>query len=261
MYDWADHRAHIEWYDRVPDIMNQQISIVLPTYNERQNIPGLLDEISKAIDADIYVSGPPQIVVVDDNSPDGTADVCRSLGNAHRSVNVIVRTIERGLGSAVKRGILESEGDIVLVMDADFSHDCSVVPRLLAALHDDSIDIAIASRYIRGGSMTASPHSSVGSRLLNLFITTLLRMPVKDVTGGFIAVRRSALDGLNFDTIFTGYGDYCIALLYRGFKKGWHFEEIPFSYRPRRNGMSKTGFLKAGLSYGIRALRLRVGLE
>lgn len=241
--------------------MNDKISVVLPTYNESQNMPGLIDELSRTMTTDVYISSPPEIIVVDDNSPDGTADVCRSLGNAHRSVNVIVRTKERGLGSAVKRGILESNGEIVLVMDADFSHDCGMVPRLLAALKDDMVDIAIASRYAQGGHMTASPHLSVGSMALNLFVRALLRIPVKDVTGGFIAVRRRSLEGLNFDAIFTGYGDYCIALLYQGLKKGWHFEEIPFSYRPRRNGMSKTGFLKAGVSYGIRALKLRVGLE
>jgi dolichol-phosphate mannosyltransferase len=241
--------------------MNRKISIVLPTYNESQNMPGLIDEISSRMTADVCISNPPEIIVVDDNSPDGTADVCRSLGDTRRSVNVIVRTDERGLGSAVKRGILESNGEIVLVMDADFSHDCAMVPRLLAALDEDSIDIAIASRYAHGGNMTASQHLSVGSRALNLFIRNILGMPVRDITGGFFAVRRAALDGLNLDSIFTGYGDYCIALLYKGFKKGWHFEEIPFSYRPRRNGMSKTGFLWAGLSYGIRALRLRAGLE
>jgi dolichol-phosphate mannosyltransferase len=241
--------------------MNDRISIVLPTYNESQNMPGLIDEISRSMTADVCISSPTEIIVVDDNSPDGTAEVCRSLGDTRRSVNVIVRTDERGLGSAVKRGILESRGDVVLVMDADFSHDCAMVPRLLTALNNGSVDIAIASRYTYGGNMTASAHLSVGSRALNLFIRTVLGMPMKDITGGFFAVRRSALDGLNFDTIFTGYGDYCIALLYQGFKKGWHFEEIPFSYHPRRNGMSKTGFLKAGLSYGIRALKLRMGLE
>jgi dolichol-phosphate mannosyltransferase len=109
--------------------------------------------------------------------------------------------------------------------------------------------------------MAASPHLSMGSQTLNLFIRTLLGLPVRDITGGFFAVRRTALDGLDLDCIFTGYGDYCIALFHKGFKKGWRFEEIPFSYHPRRNGMSKTGFLKAGLSYGIRALKLRVGLE
>lgn len=241
--------------------MKQKISVVLPTYNESQNMPGLIDEISRTMTADVSMGSPPEIIVVDDDSPDGTAEVCRSLGNPRRSVNVIVRTKERGLGSAVKRGILESKGEIVLVMDADFSHDCAVVPRLLAALDNDATDIAIASRYTSGGNMTTSPHLSVGSRVLNLFIRTILGMPVKDITGGFIAVRRRSLDGLNFDTIFTGYGDYCIALLYKGFKKGWLFEEIAFSYHPRRNGMSKTGFLKAGVSYGIRALKLRVGLE
>jgi len=241
--------------------MNDRISIVLPTYNESQNMPALIDEISTRMTSDVCTGSPAEIIVVDDNSPDGTADVCRSLRNARCSVNVIVRTDERGLGSAVKRGILESKGEIVLVMDADFSHDCAMVPRLLAALGNDSIDVAVASRYTSGGNMTGSPHLSLGSRVLNLFIRTVLGMPVKDITGGFIAVRRSALQGLNFDTIFTGYGDYCIALLYEGFRKGWHFEEIPFSYHPRRNGTSKTGFLKAGIAYGIRALKLRVGLE
>jgi dolichol-phosphate mannosyltransferase len=241
--------------------MNQRISIVLPTYNESQNMPVLIHEISKSITDDVSMGELAEIIVVDDNSPDGTAAICHSLGNGHCPVKVIVRTNERGLGSAVRRGITESSGDTIIVMDADFSHDCTMLPRLLSILNGDSTDIAIASRYTNGGNMTASPHLSIGSRVLNLFIRTVLGMPVKDITGGFIAVRRTSLEGLNFDAIFTGYGDYCIALLYEGFKKGWRFHEIPFSYHPRRNGTSKTSFLKVGFSYGIRALKLRVGLE
>ena len=109
--------------------------------------------------------------------------------------------------------------------------------------------------------MHSSIHHVLGSRVLNACIRVLLQIPVKDVTGGFVALRKDALNGLDMDSIFRGYGDYCFALLYKGTRQGWKIKEIGFTYRRRRGGLSKTRFLKAGLSYGTRALKLRIGLE
>jgi dolichol-phosphate mannosyltransferase len=146
-------------------------------------------------------------------------------------------------------------------MDADFSHDCDVIPKLVAAVLSDSTDIAIASRYVSGGKMVAPLHMRAGSRALNLFVRAVLGMPVHDLTGGFFAAKRTYLQALDSDRVFTGYGDYCFALLYEGFKKGFRMKEYPFEYYPRQDGLSKTSFFQAGLSYGLRAMRLRVGLE
>jgi len=202
-----------------------------------------------------------EIIIVDDNSPDGTGKFSLSLTERYPEVKVFIRTKERGLGSAVKRGIMESSGDILVVTDADLSHDPTIIPALVDLIVSNQVDIAIGSRFIAGGEMKSSLPHVWGSKLLNMFIRTLLRMPVKDVTGGFMAIRKDALKGLNLDAIFRGYGDYCFALLYKGIKQGWRTAEIGFSYQARELGEGKTGFFKVGFSYGFRALKLRVGLE
>jgi dolichol-phosphate mannosyltransferase len=242
--------------------MSQKISVVIPTYNESQNIVSLIKRISETMaESMLSKDTTAEIIVVDDNSPDGTAAACQSVGSECCPVKVIIRANERGLGSAVGRGILEAAGDTIVVMDADFSHDCAMIPELALAVNSDSIDAAVASRFVEGGQMSSSPHLLLGSRILNAFLRTVLALPVKDITGGFIAIRRSSLQDLDSQAIFRGYGDYCIALLYKGFRRGWRLKEIPFTYNRRQVGMSKTRFFKTGLSYGMRALKLRMGLE
>ena len=241
--------------------MNTKISVVIPTYNEGSNVAPLIDKIYQTMNGHNPPRDLPEVVVIDDNSPDGTGDICRPLLAKYPTLKIVVRTDARGLGSAVKRGITESSGDTVVVMDADFSHDCNVIPKLVAAVDSGATDIAIASRYISGGKMVAPLHLRAGSRALNLFIRIVLRIPVRDVTGGFFAAKRRSLQALDSDTVFTGHGDYCFALLDKGFKKGLRLKELPFEYYPRQDGLSKTRFLKAGVSYGLRALKLRLGSQ
>ena len=241
--------------------MEYKLSIVIPTYNESHNIVPLINKIFETVARDTSENGSAEIIVIDDNSPDGTGQLCQPLGDKYPSLKVITRTNERGLGSAIKRGILESNGDSIVIMDADFSHDYNLIPGLAEEINNNSTDIAVASRFTLGGKMISSRHCVIGSKILNTFIRTLLRIPVKDMTGGFIAVRRKALEGLDLDTIFIGYGDYCITLLYKGFKKGWRIKEIAFTYHRRQDDLSKTKFFSAGLSYGIRTLKLRLGLK
>ncbi|MDM7913155.1 MAG: hypothetical protein QUS09_08670, partial [Methanotrichaceae archaeon] len=147
------------------------------------------------------------------------------------------------------------------VMDADFSHDRDLIPTLVAAVDSGSTDIAIASRYVPGGKVVAPPHLSLGSRALNRFVRTVLGIPIRDLTGGFFAAKKGTLQDLESETVFTGYGDYSFALLYKGFKRGLRMREYPFEYNPRQDGMTKTKYLRAGLTYGLRAIRLRMGLE
>jgi len=241
--------------------MDRKVSIVIPTYNERYNIIPLVNNIFEIMSGGISVNDGTEIIVVDDNSPDGTGQACQSLLSQCPSLKVVVRTNERGLGSAIMRGIMEATGETIVVMDADFSHDCAVIPKLVSTLDSDSMDIAIASRFVSGGKMAASFYHCLGSRMLNSFVRIVSGIPVRDTTGGFFAVKRTALEGLDFGKVFRGYGDYCIALLYKGVKKGWNIKEISFTYRPRANGSSKTRFFVAGFCYSIRALKLRLGLE
>ncbi len=243
-----------------PETVNSRTSIILPTYNEGGNVAPLIDKIYHTMNGHHPATVTPEVVVVDDNSPDGTARTCESLRAKYPSLKIVVRTDARGLASAVRRGISESSRDTVVVMDADLSHDCHVISKLVKAVLSDTTDIAVASRYVRGGRMVAPLPSKAGSRALNLFIRTILGIPVHDLTGGFFAVRKRHLESLDTNGIFTGYGDYCFALLYEGFKKGLRLCEYPFEYYPRRAGSSKTNFFRAGFSYGLRALRLRTGL-
>jgi dolichol-phosphate mannosyltransferase len=235
--------------------MKKSVSVILPAYNEKGNIVGLCEEILAAVSWAGYRC---QIVIVDDNSPDGTFDSVRELMKKHRNVKGILRTSERGLATAIMRGIRESSGEIIVLMDCDFSHPPADIPRLLAEI-ENGADAAFASRYVRGGKMKTDRLQFYLSLLFNGTIKVLLNVAVLDCTNGFFAMRRDALSGLPMERVFSGYGDYCFKLLY-ALKRKKKIVEIPFHYMPRRYGNSKTSLLKTGLSYGIGALKLRLGL-
>lgn len=240
--------------------LSQMLSIIIPTYEERHNIVPLMEKIFE-VTRNGLASTECEVIVVDDNSPDGTGKICEELTDKYEGLKVVIRKEEKGLGSAIKRGILESRGDILAFLDADLSHDPVLIPVLVNQVANGAADIAIASRFSGGGRMISSWRQVWGSKILNWFIRTVLGIPVKDTTGGFLALKRNALQPLNLDTIFTGYGDYCIALLYKGFKKGQRITEVGFTYRPREAGAGKTRFFRAGISYGLRTMKLRMGLE
>ncbi len=234
--------------------MATKVSVVLPTYNEKGNIAGLSEELINEIKKAGYA---PEIVIVDDSSPDGTGEEAKKLAAKHGEVKAILRT-ERGLGTAVLRGIKESSGEIVVLMDCDFSHPPKFVPAMLKEIENS--DAVFASRYVKGGSMNTDRLQYFLSLLFNYAIKTLLGIKVIDSTNGFFAIRRKALDELRMEQVFRGYGDYCFRMLYALKPKRLIIKEAPFSYMPRRYGRSKTSLLKAGVSYWAEALRLRIGL-
>ena len=239
--------------------MTAEVSVIVPCYNERGCIAELVERVAHARFAGLGKDGELEVIVVDDDSPDGTGVLCQSLMAMYPSLRVIIRKGERGLASAIRRGISEAKGQIIVVMDADLSHPPEMIPVLVGKVENGSAQIAVASRFVKGGSMVSSWHTVFGSKVLNMYTRTILRIPVTDLTGGFFAVKRAALEGLDLDSVFKGYGDYCVALLHNGARQGWHMCEAGFAYSPRRNGTSKTGFFRAGFSYGVRALKLRFG--
>jgi len=241
--------------------VNARISVIIPTYCEAHNLPHLISKIVDSVTESQLRGNEIEIIVVDDNSPDGTGKLGQSLAGEHPEMKVIIRTDERGLGTAVLKGITASTGDVLVVMDADLTHDPALIPQLVDQLASNGADIALGSRFVNGFEMESSLHHIWGSKALNTFIRVLLQIPAKDVTGGFFALRRDALGDLDVNSIFRGYGDYFFALLYRGSKRGWKMKEVACEYRARREGLSKTSFFKAGFSYGVRALKLRVNLE
>lgn len=210
------------------------LSIVLPTYNESQNIAKMLDSIAETLPADSAA----EIIVVDDNSPDGTGDIAsqhaRNIGRKLK-VQVIRRPGKQGLSSAILAGVQSAAGDIVVVMDGDFSHPPQTILRMVDELRDPECDIVVASRYVKGGSVAGWPFKR---RLMSRGATKIaqvgLGIEVKDPMSGFFAFRRHIIEGVKFDAI--GY-KMLLEILVKA--KGARVKEVPYAFANRAAGASK----------------------
>ena len=204
------------------------ISVIVPTYNEADSLPPLIERMGKAMAGHTW-----EMVVVDDGSPDGTAEVANRLSAQH-PVWVVRRPGKAGLASAVIAGFKEARGDILVVIDADLSHPPEVVPALVKAI-DDGADLAVGSRYIAGGAVMDWPlRRRLVSRIACLMGNALV--PVRDATSGFFAVRRSAIDGVHLNAIGFKIGFEVIARA-----KTKKVVEVPYTFRDRELGASKFG--------------------
>jgi len=235
------------------------VSVILPTYNEKDNIVPLIQAVFK--------NTPPgtETLVVDDDSPDGTWRRVERLARKTENLRLLRRTKDRGLTSALREGIRLSRGRICVWMDSDLSMPPELIPSLLAGLKG-GLDLAVGSRYLPGGGVEIlsggpdSPAAYLFSRILNRYLSLVLGPGFTDWTSGFIAVRR---DVLNSVPLRGDYGDYFIDLVYRAKKLGFRSGEIPYLCRARRAGRGKTfvnvfDFLKKGWKYFILPLRLRL---
>lgn len=229
------------------------ISVILPTYNEKDSIIDLIEKIKRISSANEIDC---EIIVVDDDSPDGTSQLVRKNFTGNNKVKLIVREKERGLATAIKTGLLKACGEIVVLMDTDFNHDPHDIPRLL--VHCKDFDFVVGSRYVPGGGMLTSKFRFIASYLFNLFIRVILLVPIKDNLSGFLVFRKEIIKEFDLDKIFYGYGDYCIRLLYLARKKGFKIKEVPVIYKFRHGGESKTRFTKHFAEYILTVLRLRV---
>jgi len=228
-------------------------AVVLPTYNERAVIIGVVREILDVVpDA--------EVLVVDDDSPDRTWE---TFGNAFVGdvrARVLRRIGRRGLPSALAEGIAATQGDVVVWLDADGSMPPDVIPRLVSAAWQ--ADVVVASRYAPGGQDARDSRGRIlASRAINLLGTTCLAGPVRDWTSGFVAARRDALMRVPIRTHYV-YGDYCIDFLYRACRAGLRVVEIPYRCVERRAGETKTSprltrFAALGLRYVGTILQLR----
>ena len=228
-----------------------QVSIVLATYNERENI---LDTIQGIFE---HVKDPVEVIVVDDDSPDGTWKAAANFGDPR--VKVIRRVSTRGLASAFNRGIIESRGEIVGWMDADMCMPPKMLPHMIEKLNE--YDIVIGSRYAPGAKDDRTELRVIASWLINRLAGLVLGYGIKDYVSGFGVLRRSVFDKVSF--IPTGYGDYCIEFLYACCKKGLTVHEMPYVFRDRVKGISKTApnlfrFFKTGMGYVIRIFVARL---
>jgi dolichol-phosphate mannosyltransferase len=234
------------------------ISIVLPTYNEAGNIEPLIDRTLQALSD--YPGGV-EVVVVDDDSPDGTWQLVTNKAKSDGRIRLIHRKNESGLTSAISRGIKEARGRWVGWMDCDLSMPPEEWPRLADALANGA-DMAVGSRYLPGGGDVA--HSFVGrtfSRIINGWAGLLLDWSIKDYTSGFILGRKEIFEQVD---LRGDYGEYCIDMLYRTKRAGYTIRELPYLCVPREVGESKTatdvwGYLRRGVNYVKTVWRLRFG--
>jgi len=208
-----------------------ELSIVIPTYNERENIVPLIERIEKCL-KDI----PIEILVVDDNSPDGTADLAEDMGNRYGNVKVIRRDMRLGLGSAIACGINYARGHVIAIMDADLQHPPELLPEMLKRIKE-GYDVVIASRYVMGGGIEGwSLWRKVVSRGAVLLAHVLLPKVrgIKDVVSGYFMFRKSVYKGMNVRT--SGY-KVMLEVLVKGDYE--HVVEIPYRFRARERGKSK----------------------
>jgi dolichol-phosphate mannosyltransferase len=209
-------------------------TIVIPTYNERENITLLVTDI-------LALGLGSRVVIVDDNSPDGTGQLADELAAANPGVRVIHRPGKLGLGTAHIAGIkaaLEGGSAYILTMDADFSHHPRYIPDLLAALN--AFDVVIGSRYVPGGgTLYCSIPRKALSRGANLFARTVLSLQAGDATAGFRGYRREVLESIALDEIVSDGYSFLIEMLYRCQRKGWLVGEVPITFENRQRGASK----------------------
>jgi dolichol-phosphate mannosyltransferase len=229
-------------------------SIVLPTYNERDNIVELIQAILATL---LPENLEYEIVVVDDNSPDGTSEAVRENFLDDCRVKLFVRTQARGLATALRYGIDHSDGEILVFMDTDFNHDPVIIPQMIKFL--EFYDIIIGSRFVMAGGME-DRFRQFSSLVYNYGIRLLFRTPVHDNLSGFFSIYREKLVSMDLDQIYYGYGDYFIRLLMVAHKRGYRMLEIPVFYRLRLHGHSKTQFLSTFTRYTLALLGLRVRL-
>ncbi len=230
-----------------------QVSVILPTYNEANNIVPLIEAIEQHLGgAGISY----EVLVVDDNSPDGTAAQVRARFEDSGVVRLFVRTEGRGLATAIAYGIRRAQGECVAVMDTDFNHDPAMLPQMVRFL--EYYDIIIGSRFVMGGGMEQLWRYNA-SFLFNLFVRVVLRTQIQDNLCGFFTMHRDKLLTMDIDRIFVGYGDYFMHLLFLAWRAKYTMLEVPTFYILRKHGSSKSRFLHMLYSYTKAAILIRLG--
>jgi len=208
--------------------------IIIPTYNEKENIERLIEEIRK-LNRDFH------ILLIDDNSPDGTGRIADGLAGKHSEVSVIHRPAKLGLGTAYITGFkyaLQNNYDLVFTMDADFSHHPKYLIDLLEKTKE--YDLVIGSRYVEDGGIENWPlHRRILSRGANFYVRMVTRLPIFDSTGGFNCYRREVLEKIDLDTIISDGYAFQIEMKYRLWEKGFSIKEVAITFIDRTRGRSK----------------------
>ena len=209
--------------------------VILPTYNEADNIAAMVEAVKlKLTDGD-------RILIVDDNSPDGTGRIADELAGHDETVAVLHRALKEGLGPAYLAGFtraLDGGAELIIQMDADFSHDPAYLPRLIAG--SELADLVIGSRYVPGGGITEwGQVRRLLSRGGSIYSRVILGTEVRDMTGGFKCFRREVLETIPFDQVAASGYSFQVEMTYRVIKAGFDVMEVPITFRERQAGVSK----------------------
>ena len=226
------------------------LSIVLPTYNEKDNIIDLINKIKNVIQDHSY-----EIIVVDDNSPDDTFEICKKNFLNDDNIKVILRKTNHGLANSIREGIENAKGQYVVIMDTDFTHDPNLIKQMLSL--KTKYNIISGSRFCKGGSMEDTMHS-ICSQIYNQMIKFILKTKIEDNLGGFFCIEHKNLAQLPYEKIFYGYGDYYFRLLYFAKQKNFSIVEIPARYTTRTRGKSKSKFFQMAYKYFIEVIKLKI---
>jgi dolichol-phosphate mannosyltransferase len=211
-----------------------KIMVIVPTYNERQNVAEL---VPRVLDQDPGI----EMLVVDDGSPDGTGEYLDGIAAKNRRVHVMHRPSKMGLGSAYVQGFraaLAAGAELIVQMDADFSHDPAVIPDLVAKARE--YDVVLGSRYITGANVVNWPLRRLFlSYFANVYTHIVTGLPVRDSTGGFKCFRRRAIESLDLDAVRSDGYSFQIEINFRCWRKGFSIVEIPIVFVDRHSGTSK----------------------
>ena len=230
--------------------------VIIPTYNEKENIEQIIRTV-------LALNGDFDVLVIDDGSPDGTADIVKSLiPDSGNRLHILERSGKQGLGTAYLLGFnwaLEHGYDYVFEMDADFSHDPNDLLRLYKACAEDGADLVVGSRYCNGVSVVDWPISRIiMSYFASAYVRSVLRMKVYDTTAGFVCYSRKVLEAIKLDQVkMKGYG-FQIEMKYTAWKLGFKLKEVPIIFTNRQKGTSKmSGGIFGEAFWGVIALRFR----
>jgi dolichol-phosphate mannosyltransferase len=217
----------------VTPVTGVELSVVVPSFNERRNVPVLVARLDEAL-RDIEW----EVVYVDDDSPDGTADEVRRLAATDRRVRCVQRIGRRGLSSAVIEGILATSAPYVAVIDADMQHDETLLPRMLALIKRDALDIVVGSRYVAGGGTGDwDDRRAALSRFATRLSRLVIRQPLSDPMSGFFMMSRPAFD--RSVRRLSGQGFKILLDLFASAPEPFRFAELPYTFRSRLHGESK----------------------
>jgi len=230
------------------------VSVIVPTYNERENLPTLIERINKVF-VDERIVG--EVMVIDDNSPDRTGQLAEQLRRKYKFLKVIHRPSKLGLGSAYREGFRAAEGKLLFTMDADLSHDPAHMPQFIErAKH---ADVVVGSRYVKGGGIIGwGLYRKLVSKIANFIAGIVVGADVNDITSGYRAYRKEVLEKVPLEEIRSNGYAFQLEILYEIRKKGFKIDSVPIVFTDRRKGRSKLGmreilsFLMLTIKLGLR---------